>query len=64
MLVDYANRGAAVFVISADLDEILALSDRIVVFYEGRLIDAGYYDDDIRRRVSRYMTSGEEICDA
>lgn len=63
MLVDYANRGAAVFVISADLDEILALSDRIVVFYEGRLLDAGYYDNDIRRRISRLMTSGEEICD-
>ncbi len=63
MLVEYANRGAAVFVISADLDEILALSDRIVVFYEGRLFDAGSYDDDIRRRVSRLMTSGEELCD-
>ncbi len=63
MLVDYANRGAAVFVISADLDEILALSDRVVVFYEGKLLDAGTYDDDIRRRISRLMTSGEELCD-
>lgn len=63
MLVEYADRGAAVFLISADLDEILALSDRIVVFYEGRLFDAGLYDDDIRRRVSRLMTAGEEYCD-
>lgn len=63
MLVEYADRGAAVFLISADLDEILALSDRIVVFYEGRLFDAGSYDDDIRRRVSRLMTAGEEYCD-
>jgi general nucleoside transport system ATP-binding protein len=63
MLVEYADRGAAVFLISADLDEILALSDRIVVFYEGRLFDAGAYDDDIRRRVSRLMTAGEEYCD-
>ena len=28
MLVDYANRGAGVLLLSADLDEILALSDR------------------------------------
>jgi simple sugar transport system ATP-binding protein len=63
MLLEYADRGAAVFLISADLDEILALSDRIVVFYEGRLFDAGFYDDDIRRRVSRLMTAGEEYCD-
>jgi len=60
MLVDYANRGAAVLVISADLDEILALSDRIVVFYEGLVIDAGYYDKDIRQRVGWLMTSGKD----
>jgi simple sugar transport system ATP-binding protein len=29
--------GAAVLLVSADLDEILALSDRIAVFYRGRL---------------------------
>ncbi len=31
-------RGAAVLLISEDLDEILALSDRIAVLYEGRLM--------------------------
>jgi simple sugar transport system ATP-binding protein len=62
MLVEYANRGAAVFVISADLDEILALSDRVVVFYEGEVMDAGYYDEDIRQRIGWLMTSGKDHC--
>jgi len=62
MLVDYADRGAAVFVISADLDEILALSDRVVVFYEGEVLNAGYYDEDIRQRIGWLMTSGKDHC--
>jgi len=62
MLVDYANRGAAVLVISADLDEILSLSDRIVVFYRGQLFDAGSYDKGIRQRVGELMTSGKGSC--
>ncbi|MDR1636229.1 MAG: ATP-binding cassette domain-containing protein [Treponema sp.] len=31
------NRGAAVILISTNLDEILALADRIIVFYRGRI---------------------------
>jgi general nucleoside transport system ATP-binding protein len=36
-LVDLAGRGAAVVVVSQDLDELLSLSDRLVVMNEGRL---------------------------
>jgi simple sugar transport system ATP-binding protein len=32
------NNGCAVLLISADLDEIWALSDRIAVIYEGRIV--------------------------
>lgn len=32
------DRGAAVLVISADLDEILTLSDRILVMFDGRIV--------------------------
>jgi ABC-type uncharacterized transport system ATPase subunit len=38
-LLDAAARGAGVLLISEDLDEILALNDRVVVMYEGRLIE-------------------------
>jgi len=34
-------RGAAVLLISADLDELLALSDRLVVLYEGAIVAEG-----------------------
>ena len=33
------NKGAAIMLISEDLDEILALSDRIAVIYEGQIMD-------------------------
>lgn len=43
-LVSARDAGAAVLLISAELDEVLALADRIVVMYRGRLVgpfDAG-----------------------
>jgi ABC-type uncharacterized transport system ATPase subunit len=36
-LVDLARRGAAVLVVSEDLDELLEICDRIAVIYQGRL---------------------------
>ena len=30
--------GAAILLVSEDLDELLALSDRLVVLYEGRIV--------------------------
>ena len=38
-LIEQRNNGAAVVLISEDLDEILALSDRIAVIYEGQIMD-------------------------
>jgi ABC-type uncharacterized transport system ATPase subunit len=37
-LVAQADRGAGIVLISEDLDELLALSDRLLVFYEGRVV--------------------------
>ncbi|MEL7643134.1 MAG: ABC transporter ATP-binding protein [bacterium] len=63
-LIDYTKRGAGVLLISADLDEILTLSDRVIVLYEGEVFDAGKYDDKIRKRVGDYMTGlHEEGCE-
>jgi simple sugar transport system ATP-binding protein len=39
-LVEAADAGVGVLLISEDLDEILALADRVVVIYEGRLSEA------------------------
>ncbi|MBX5449238.1 ATP-binding cassette domain-containing protein [Thermogemmatispora sp.] len=38
-IVEARDRGCAVLLISSDLDEILALSDRISVIYEGRILE-------------------------
>jgi len=37
-IADARSRGAAVLLLSADLDEILALSDRVAVMYRGRIV--------------------------
>jgi simple sugar transport system ATP-binding protein len=40
-LLGAAQRGASVLLLSEDLDEILALNDRILVMYEGELSEVG-----------------------
>jgi ABC-type uncharacterized transport system ATPase subunit len=61
-LIDYANRGAGVLLISADLDEILSLSDRVMVLYEGEIYNAGKVDNDVRRRIGNLMMGIKEGC--
>jgi simple sugar transport system ATP-binding protein len=38
ILIEERNQGAAILLISEDLDEIFALADRIVVLYEGQIV--------------------------
>jgi simple sugar transport system ATP-binding protein len=38
LLLDAVRRGTGVLLISEDLDELLALSDRILVMYDGGLV--------------------------
>ena len=38
VLIDQRSAGVAILLISEDLDEILALSDRIAVIYEGKIV--------------------------
>jgi simple sugar transport system ATP-binding protein len=38
LLIDAATRGVGVLLVSEDLDEILALADRVAVLYEGRIM--------------------------
>ncbi len=41
-IVEERDHGAAVLIVSSELDEIMALSDRIIVMFEGRI--AGEFD--------------------
>ncbi len=52
-LLDHRARGGAVVLISADLDEICQLSDRVYVLYEGRV--TGTAGPDERERIGRLM---------
>ena len=54
-LTEAARGGAAVLMISEDLDELLAVADRIVVMREGRLEEAGGTEGLERARVGLMM---------
>ncbi|MGH6791039.1 MAG: ABC transporter ATP-binding protein, partial [Pseudolabrys sp.] len=49
------NRGAAVLLVSEDLDELFELADRIVVMFEGAVV----YETDIGR--ADRMTIGRHM---
>ncbi|HBK60304.1 MAG TPA: heme ABC transporter ATP-binding protein, partial [Firmicutes bacterium] len=50
------NRGKAVLLISAELDEVLELSDRIAVIYEGRIVDVRPASQFTERELGLLMT--------
>ncbi len=50
------DAGKAVLLVSADLNEILALSDRIAVLYRGRVAATLSRDDADEERLGAYMT--------
>lgn len=52
------REGAAVLLVSSDLDEILTLSDRIGVMYEGQLVD-GFIPSE-REKIGWTMAAGKE----
>ncbi len=41
-IIEQRDKGAAVLIVSSELDEVMALSDRILVLFEGRI--AGEFD--------------------
>ena len=61
-LVELRDRGAAILLVSAELDEVLSLSDRILVMYQGRIV--GEVDPqatdrtDLISRIGQMMTGG------
>jgi len=48
-LLEEAQKGVAILLISEDLDEVLMMSDRIAVMYEGQIMDIVPPDTDIRK---------------
>jgi simple sugar transport system ATP-binding protein len=52
------DRGVAILLVSAELDEILALSDRIVVFYDGQITGTFTAAEATEERLGILMTGG------
>jgi len=50
------DRGAGIFLISEDLDEVFNLSDRIVVLYEGAVMGETSAEDASREQVGLWMS--------
>jgi len=55
-LLEERERGAAVLLLSEDLDEIFALSDRIAVIYEGELMGESPAREASREQIGLWMT--------
>jgi simple sugar transport system ATP-binding protein len=54
------KKGKAVLLVSADLDEILSLSDRIGVMFKGHIIKELDRSEATREKIGLYMTGGEQ----
>ena len=60
LLLDLRAKGAAILLISEELDEILALADRIDVMYEGRIVGSFPAADAEIGKVGLLMTGGAD----
>jgi general nucleoside transport system ATP-binding protein len=63
-LVAMRNEGKAVLLVSADLDEIMAISDRILVIYRGRIVADLVASETTYEEVGRYMGGIDHAGDA
>ena len=55
LLVEMRDAGRAILLVSADLDEVLALSDRVAIMYEGEFMTVCPPEELNRERVGLLM---------
>jgi ABC-type uncharacterized transport system ATPase subunit len=55
LLIEMRDAGRAILLVSADLDEVLALSDRVAIMYEGRFMTVCPPEELDRQRVGLLM---------
>lgn len=56
MLIEQRNHGKSILLISTELDEILDLSDRISVIYEGKIVKTMHRDEATRESLGLLMS--------
>ena len=59
-LLDLRDQGKAIILISADLDEVRRLSDRVAVIYDGRIVAESDHDVWDEMELGLLMTGGKE----
>ena len=60
-IVAQRDRGAAVLLVSAELDEILALADRIAVMYHGQIVATVPAAEATREEIGLLMAGGKAV---
>jgi simple sugar transport system ATP-binding protein len=59
-IVEQRDAGAAVLLISAELDEVLSLADRVAVMFDGRIVKILPIAEATRERVGLLMAGSED----
>ena len=60
-IISARDRGAAVLLVSAELDEVLGLSDRILVMYAGEIVAELESANADRAEIGRLMAGGNAV---
>ena len=66
-IMEKRQQGCAILLVSADLDEVFRLSDRIITLYEGKVTGCFRADEITKEEIGYYMTGArkeETACDA
>ena len=59
-IIEYRDNGAAVLLVSAELDEVLSLSDRVIVMYDGRIVGEVDPKTVSEEEIGLMMTGGKK----
>lgn len=55
-IIEKRNKGTAILLVSAELDEIFRLSDRIITLYEGKITGEFINGEISKKEIGLYMT--------
>ncbi len=59
-IIEFASKGAAILLVSHELNEVMQLSDHIYVIYNGHLQDGGAHGELNENEIGMIMTGGRE----
>jgi len=57
-IIELAASGVGILLVSHELNEVMQLSDRILVIYDGKLVDAGRYNELDEKQIGLLMLGG------